>query len=227
MLHGMREDMDHVLKLDPAARSRWEVWLTYSGLHAVWLYRLAHALYTRRQRTLARVVSQFARFLTGIEIHPSAIIGRRLFIDHGAGVVIGETVIIGDDVVMYQGVTLGGTGKEKGKRHPTIGNHVLLASGAKVLGSVMIGDYAKIGAGAVVLRSVPAQATVVGIPGRVVSIGGRRVDELDQTNLPDPVADQCTMMQDRIEQLERSVMRLEASLRKQGEAETGVYHTIQ
>lgn len=212
LLERMREDIDFVLKMDPAAHSRFEVWLTYSGLHAVWMHRLAHALYRGKWFTLARVISQFSRWLTGIEIHPGAVIGRCLFIDHGTGVVIGETAEIGDYVVLYQGVTLGGTGKEKGKRHPTVGNHVLVATGAKILGSVTIGDYAKIGAGSVVLRPVPPNSTVVGIPARVVVRDGRRVDELDQINLPDPVADLFKAMQDRIDRLESRLSEAEGQL---------------
>nr|NNM91478.1 serine O-acetyltransferase [Bacilli bacterium] len=211
-LREMREDIRFVREMDPAAHSSFEVWLTYSGLHAVWLYRIAHVLYVKKWFTLARSVSQFGKFLTNIEIHPGASIGRCLFIDHGSGVVIGETTVIGDYVTIYQGVTLGGTGKEKGKRHPTVGNHVLIATGAKVLGSLTIGDYAKIGAGSVVLRSVPCNSTVVGIPARVVVLDGRRVDELDQTNLPDPISEQTSLMQDRIQVLERRLAQLESQL---------------
>ncbi|PWI58600.1 serine O-acetyltransferase [Sulfoacidibacillus thermotolerans] len=214
MFRRMREDIDFIMKMDPAAHSRLEVILTYSGVHAVWFYRLAHQLYKRKWFTIARMISQFARFLTGIEIHPGAVIGKGLFIDHGMGVVIGETAIVGDYVVLYQGVTLGGTGKEKGKRHPTIGNHVLIATGAKVLGSLTVGDYAKIGAGSVVLKSVPPHSTVVGIPGRVVAIEGRRVDELDQVDLPDPISETVQMMQDRIELLERRLAALDANMAK-------------
>ncbi len=228
MYRQMMEDIDIVMQMDPAARSRFEVWLTYAGLHAVWLYRIAHRLYVNQWYTWARAISQFARLLTGIEIHPGAVIGKGLFIDHGMGVVIGETTVIGDYVVLYQGVTLGGTGKEKGKRHPTIGNHVLIATGAKVLGSLTVGDYAKIGAGSVVLRSVPANSTVVGIPARVVVLDGRRVDELDQTNLPDPFSDQIKLMQDRIEHLERRLARLESeqSADTCGEGHAGVYSSL-
>ncbi|OAG94783.1 serine O-acetyltransferase [Ferroacidibacillus organovorans] len=214
MLQGMKEDVDHVMQLDPAARSRFEVYMTYAGLHAVWLYRIAHALHVRGVTTLARVLSQIARFFTGIEIHPGAVIGKGLFIDHGDGVVIGETAVLGDYVIMYQGVTLGGTGKERGKRHPTIGNHVLIATGAKILGSITVGDYAKIGAGSVVLKPVPPNSTVVGIPARIVVIDGRRVDEMDQTNLPDPVSEQCEMLEDRIVKLERHITELESRLCK-------------
>lgn len=160
----LKEDVQVVFERDPAARSVLEVVLCYSGLHAIWGYRIAHWFWEHDFRLIARLISQFVRFLTGVEIHPGAKIGRRLFIDHGMGVVIGETCEIGDDVTLYQGVTLGGTGKEKGKRHPTIGNNVLIASGAKVLGSFKIGDNSKIGAGSVVLREVPPNSTVVGIP---------------------------------------------------------------
>ncbi len=176
MFKRIRSDIQTVFENDPAARSLFEVVFTYSGLHAIWAHRIAHKLYTRRWFTLARVISQFSRFMTGIEIHPGAKIGNRLFIDHGMGVVIGETCEIGDDVVIYQGVTLGGTGKEKGKRHPTIGNNVVIASGAKVLGSFKVGDQSNIGANSVVLKEVPPNSTVVGIPGRIVKQDGRRVD---------------------------------------------------
>ncbi|MHB1628252.1 MAG: serine O-acetyltransferase [Bacilli bacterium] len=216
MFSRMFQDIEVVMKMDPAARSRFEVFLTYAGLHAVWLHRIAHRCYRLGWFTLARAIAQFGRFMTGIEIHPGAVIGRGLFIDHGMGVVIGETAVVGDYVVLYQGVTLGGTGKEKGKRHPTIGNHVLIATGAKVLGSLTVGDYAKIGAGSVVLRSVPPNATVVGIPARVVVLDGRRVDELDQVNLPDVVDETCRALEKRIESLEKQLAELETRV-----AETG------
>lgn len=206
MLRFIKEDINNALEKDPAASGFWDVLLTYPGLHAVWFYRLAHVLWKKELRVLAKLISNFARFLTGIEIHPGARIGRRLLIDHGAGVVIGETCEIGDDVTIYQGVTLGGTGKEKGKRHPTIGNHVLIATGAKILGSMKIGDYSKIGAGSVVLREVPPYSTVVGIPGRIVIRDGLRVtDELDQVNLPDPVADMVRTMQYQIDILKKEI----------------------
>src|SRR3954447_24789744 len=160
MFRNLKEDIKVIFEQDPAARSYIEVILTYSGLHAIWSHRLAHTLHKRKFYFLARVVSQVSRFFTGIEIHPGAVIGKGLFIDHGMGVVIGETCEIGDDVILYQGVTLGGTGKEKGKRHPTIGNKVVISSGAKVLGSFTVGDHARIGANAVVLREVPANSTV-------------------------------------------------------------------
>lgn len=171
----LKKDIRVVFERDPAAKSTLEVIFCYSGLHAIWLHRISHALFTHGWIVAARLVSNFCRFLTGIEIHPGAKIGDGLFIDHGTGIVIGETAEIGKNVTPYQGVTLGGTGKEKGKRHPTIGNNVVIATGAKVLGSFKVGDHAKIGAGSVVLKEVPPYATVVGIPGRVVVLHGVRV----------------------------------------------------
>lgn len=200
MFKRIKSDIQTVFENDPAARSLFEVVFTYSGLHAIWAHRIAHKLYTRRWFTLARIISQCSRFMTGIEIHPGAKIGNRLFIDHGMGVVIGETCEIGDDVVIYQGVTLGGTGKEKGKRHPTIGNNVVIASGAKVLGSFKVGDQSNIGANSVVLREVPSNSTVVGIPGRIVKQDGRRVDRLSH-QLPDPIVDSIRYMQTEIDRL--------------------------
>lgn len=170
MFKTLRSDIRCVLDRDPAARNGFEVFLCYPGFHAVLWHRVAHFFHSHRCKLLARCISSLTRFFTGIEIHPGAVIGKRLFIDHGMGVVIGETTVIGDDVTIYQGATLGGTGKETGKRHPTIGNHVTIATGAKVLGPFTVGDGAKIGAGAVVLKEVPPHATVVGIPGRVVKI---------------------------------------------------------
>jgi serine O-acetyltransferase len=206
MFKLLREDIAVVFDQDPAARSAMEIVLTYAGLHAIWGHRLAHWLWVKRRRFLARSVSQFCRFLTGIEIHPGAKIGRRFFIDHGTGVVIGETCEIGNDVTLFQGVTLGGTGKEKGKRHPTVGNNVLVASGAKVLGAITIGDNSKIGAGSVVLNDVPENSTVVGIPGKVVRQNGVKVKrDLDHRNLPDPVGDICKEMSRQIEELEKEV----------------------
>ena len=176
----LKKDIRVIFERDPAAKSTLEVLLCYSGLHAIWLHRISHALFVRGWIVSARLVSNFGRFLTGIEIHPGATIGEGLFIDHGTGVVIGETAEIGKNVTLYQGVTLGGTGKEKGKRHPTIGNNVVVASGAKVLGSFKVGDHAKIGAGSVVLKEVPPYATVVGIPGRIVVLHGKRVHNQDE-----------------------------------------------
>ncbi|HHY32729.1 MAG TPA: serine O-acetyltransferase [Firmicutes bacterium] len=211
MFERIREDIKAVFERDPAAKNVLEVILCYPGLHAIIGYRIAHFFYQRRMFVIARLISHAVRFLTGIEIHPGARIGRRLFIDHGMGVVIGETAEIGDDVTIYQGVTLGGTGKEKGKRHPTIGNRVVIAAGAKVLGSFEVGDEAKIGAGAVVLRPVPAGATVVGVPGKVVSRYGKRVPgiDLDHQNLPDPVQAALEALTRRIEELEERLESLE------------------
>ena len=171
----LKKDIRVIFERDPAAKSTLEVIFCYSGLHAIWMHRISHALFERGWIVSARLVSNFCRFLTGIEIHPGAKIGDGLFIDHGTGIVIGETAEIGKNVTLYQGVTLGGTGKEKGKRHPTIGNNVVVATGAKVLGSFKVGDHAKIGAGSVVLKEVPPYATVVGIPGRVVVLHGKRI----------------------------------------------------
>lgn len=209
MFRHFQSDIQAVFENDPAARSRFEVVFTYSGLHAIWAHRIAHPLYRRGWFTAARMVSQVSRFMTGIEIHPGAQIGERLFIDHGMGVVIGETCEIGDDVVIYQGVTLGGTGKEKGKRHPTIGNNVVIGSGAKVLGSFQVGEFSNIGSNAVVLREVPTNCTVVGNPGRVVKRNGERVgDRLDHTQLPDPVIEMFRTMQKEIDDLKSELKQL-------------------
>ena len=196
------EDVAAVRERDPAARSDVEVMLLYSGVHAMLAYRVAHKLYVNKKFLPARAVSQLARFLTGIEIHPGATIGKRLMIDHGSGVVIGETCIIGDDCTLYQGVTLGGTGKDTGKRHPTLGNNVMVGAGAKVLGPFRIGDGAKIAAGAVVLKEVPAGATAVGIPAKVVRQDGERVEEqLDQIHIPDPISQQLSELEAKIAEL--------------------------
>ncbi|MGO4548941.1 serine O-acetyltransferase [Paenibacillus sp. 2TAB23] len=209
MFRHFRSDIQAVFENDPAARSRFEVVFTYSGLHAIWAHRIAHPLYRKGWFTIARMISQVSRFMTGIEIHPGARIGDRLFIDHGMGVVIGETCEIGDDVVIYQGVTLGGTGKEKGKRHPTIGNNVVIGSGAKVLGSFQVGEFSNIGSNAVVLREVPTNCTVVGNPGRVVKRNGERVaDRLDHTQLPDPVIEMFRTMQKEIDELKTELKQL-------------------
>lgn len=206
MLRKLRTDIETVIENDPAARNKFEVIFTYSGLHAIWAHRIAHICYRKRLFTLARVISQISRFFTGIEIHPGAQIGERLFIDHGMGVVIGETCVIGDNVVIYQGVTLGGTGKEKGKRHPTIGNNVVIGSGAKVLGSFTVGHNSNIGSNSVVLREVPEFCTVVGNPGRIVRQNGEKVkDRLDHTNLPDPIIEMLRDMQNEIDRLKQLV----------------------
>lgn len=212
MLKQLQDDIGNVLKLDPAARSRLEVLLCYPGIHAVLFHRGAHWLWVHGRLLLARFVSQLGRFLTGIEIHPAAEIGERLFIDHGGGVVIGETTVIGDDVTLYQGVTLGGTGKQGGKRHPTVGNRVIVGTGAQVLGPLVIGDDAKIGAGAIVIKDVPAQTTVVGNPGRPVAISGRRVTgpDIEHTRLPDPVAESLEALNARVNELERQMQAARA-----------------
>jgi serine O-acetyltransferase len=205
---NIRRDFHAALSMDPAATSRLEVALTYSGFHALLFYRLAHWLWKHRIPFLPRALSQFARFLTGIEIHPGATIGAGLFIDHGMGVVIGETTEIGDNVTLFQGVTLGGTGKQRGKRHPTIGSHVVVGAGAKVLGPITIGDYVKIGANSVVLQNVPDHSTVVGIPGRIVRIKDERVaDEalMDHIHIPDPIADKLIDLQVQIDELKKSM----------------------
>ena len=232
----LKKDIRVVFERDPAARSVWEVIFCYSGLHAIWMHRISHALYLRGWVLLPRVISNFCRFLTGIEIHPGATIGEGLFIDHGTGIVIGETAELGRNVTLYQGVTLGGTGKEKGKRHPTIGNNVVVASGAKVLGSFTVGDHAKIGAGSVVLKPVPAYATVVGIPGRIVVMNGERVrdqqlkdariavdaelQEIEEENdvdlchdkLPDPEEEMIQCLLRTMQRLEKKVDELEKQL---------------
>jgi serine O-acetyltransferase len=207
MLRAIREQIQTIFREDPAAKSVLEVFLCYPGFHAILLHRLAHKLYTMNVPLLPRVISQFSRTLTGIEIHPGAKIGRRFFIDHGMGVVIGETAEIGDDVLLYQGVTLGGTGKERGKRHPTVGNHVVVGTGAKVLGNIRVGDCVKIGAGSVVVHPVPDHSTVVGIPGRVVRIAGEPVPEqtLEHGQLPDPEAQEIDELRQRIGELEAQV----------------------
>lgn len=212
MFKRIRNDIQAVFERDPAAKNIFEVLLCYPGLHAMWVHRIAHWLYLRHRFVLARIFSQTARFFTGIEIHPGATIGEGLFIDHGSGVVIGETAEIGDHVTIFQGVTLGGTGKEKGKRHPTIGNHVIISAGAKILGSFTVGDHAKIGAGAVVLHPVPPNSTVVGVPGRVVVQDGVRVGhELDHADMPDPVAKMFQCLQHKVIALEQRLESLESS----------------
>jgi serine O-acetyltransferase len=207
MFRVIREQIDTIFREDPAARSVLEIVLCYPGFHAALLHRTAHWLYRRDVPLAPRVISQIARLLTGIEIHPGATIGRRFFIDHGMGVVIGETAEIGDDVLIYQGVTLGGTGNEQGKRHPTVGNNVVIGTGAKVLGSIRIGNNCKIGAGSVVVRPVPDNSTVVGIPGRVVR---QRAPEgvLDHGMLPDPEGQEINVLKHRVTELEILVQAL-------------------
>ena len=205
------ETLNAYQKRDPAARSKLEIFLLYAGVHATLYHRLAHWLYRHKLLFLARCVSQWSRFWTGIEIHPGAVIGRRLVIDHGTGIVIGETTQLGDDVLLYQGVTLGGTGKDTGKRHPTLGNNVLVGAGAKVLGPITIHDNARIAAGAVVLQEVPEGATAVGVPAQIVRVNGEKVhhyvDEVDQTSVENPTLK-------RLEDLTRRVNELEKQLQK-------------
>jgi serine O-acetyltransferase len=207
MFQAIREQIDTVFRRDPAARSVLEIVLCYPGFHAVLLHRMAHRLYGAGWFLPARMVSQFSRTMTGIEIHPGATIGRRFFIDHGMGVVIGETAEIGDDVLLYQGVTLGGTGKVTGKRHPTLGNGVVVGTGAKILGNIRIGDLSKVGAGSVVVRAVPDRSTVVGIPGRVVG-NLDPTDALEHGNLPDPQGQLIDELARRVAELEATVKRL-------------------
>jgi serine O-acetyltransferase len=208
MFNTIREQIDTVFRRDPAARSTLEIVLCYPGFHAVLLHRIAHRIYGGGWFTLARVVSQWSRSLTGVEIHPGARIGRRFFIDHGMAVVIGETTEIGDDVLLYQGVTLGGTGKGAGKRHPTIGDGVVIGAGAKILGNIRIGDHAKVGAGSVVVRPVPDHSTVVGVPGRVVGGADSDEDALEHGKLPDPEGQAIDELTRRVAQLENMVREL-------------------
>ena len=208
MFKNLRYDIKTIKERDPAARSSLEVFLLYPGIWALLFHRLNHFLYRHKFFFLARLISQLVRFFTGIEIHPGAKIGRGLFIDHGMGVVIGETTEIGDDVTIYQGVTLGGTGKDKGKRHPTIGNNVLIGAGAKILGPFKVGDNAKIASNAVVLSEVEADSTCVGVPGRIVRRGGSRIDNLDHVHMPDPVSQEFCRMLVKIEALEKELAEL-------------------
>lgn len=206
MLDIINKDLQSAMDHDAAARNKFEVILTYSGFHAIVMYRFAHFLHVHNYKFLARVISQLTKFFTGIEIHPGAQIGHGVFIDHGEGVVVGETTVIGNNVVLYQGVTLGGTGKDKGKRHPTIEDCVMISAGAKVLGPFTVGRNAKIGAGSIVLKEVPPNATVVGIPGRVVKIDGERIDDLNQ-DLPDPVKDDIAKLKAEIDALKKIVLQ--------------------
>ena len=206
----INEDIKAVLNRDPAARNGLEVLLCYPGIWALIFHKPAHWLYLHNFKLIARLISQIARFLTGIEIHPGATIGHRCFIDHGMAVVIGETAEVGDDVTIYQAVTLGGTGKDTGKRHPTIGNNVVISSGAKVLGPFKVGDHSKIGAGSVVLEAVPPNCTVVGITGKIVRRGGTKMEDLNQTDLPDPIAVELECLRRRIVMLENKLRELDA-----------------
>jgi len=211
LLAQIREDVNHVMKLDPAARSRLEVFLCYAGLHAVWGYRVTHWFWNHGFLLLGRWFSQVVRFWTGIEIHPGAEIGRRLFIDHGSGVVIGETAIVGNDVTLYQGVTLGGTGKERGKRHPTIEDDVVIGDGAKVLGNITVGRNCRIGAGSVVLRSVPENSTVVGVPGHIIFRDGERVVITDPKQINDPLSEALAAVATEVSKLRERMQELEGT----------------
>jgi len=216
----IRETVETVKERDPAARSTAEVLMLYSGVHAIMAHRVAHKLYKNGKYFSARAISQAARFVTGIEIHPAAQIGKRFFIDHGMGVVIGETAEIGDDCTIYQGVTLGGTGKDVGKRHPTLGNNVMVGAGAKVLGPVLIGSNSKIAANAVVLHEVPENSTAVGIPAKVVKRNGRKVrNDLDQIHIPDPVAQEIARLETALKSLESRVKAL--SVPQESEPDNG------
>lgn len=205
MFKQLREDISCVKSRDPAARSLMEILLLYPGLKAIRAHRLAYKLYNRNMFFAARWISQRASKKTGIEIHPAVKVGKRFFIDHGTGVVIGETAVIGDDVTIYQGVTLGGTGKDTGKRHPTIGNNVMIGAGAKVLGPLVIGDNSRIAAGAVVLNDIPPNSTAVGVPARIVKKDGMRIDELDQIHVPDPIAQEITRLEGEIAELKNQI----------------------
>lgn len=228
MLDQIKTDIDAVMHRDPAAKTRLEAALCYPGLHAIWLHRLAHKLYLKGWVLIPRLLNTFSRFLTGIDIHPGATLGPGLFIDHGMGLVIGETAELGSNVTLYQGVTLGGTGKEKGKRHPTIGDNVVVSSGAKVLGSFTVGSNSKIGAGSVVLKEVPPNSVVVGVPGRIVTKDGVRIAASDMSNpdsmidlnhnqLPDPVADYEDRLADYMVRMDSRLEELEEIIKKHRE----------
>jgi serine O-acetyltransferase len=224
---SIREDIAAVLDRDPAARSRLEVVLCYPGLHALWNQRITHWLWNHHLRLLARWLSQVARLATGIEIHPASQIGHRFFIDHGMGVVIGETAIVGDDVTLFQGVTLGGTGKEKGKRHPTIGNSVVIGAGAKVLGNIRIGDNCRVGAGSVLLRDVAQDSTVVGVPGHVVLRHGKRVVITDPKQITDPLSDALHAVASQVKDLKRRVQKLEGKEPPDADVPDGIEDIIE
>jgi serine O-acetyltransferase len=202
LFHRIREDIASVMERDPAARSALEIMLCYPGLWAVWIHRVSHALWGARLRLAARMLSQLGRFLTGVDIHPGAHLGRRLFIDHATGVVIGETAIVGDDVTMYQGVTLGGTGKEHGKRHPTICDNVFIGNNANVLGNITVGENSRVGAGSVVLADVPPNSTVVGVPAHIVYRNGERVLITDPHEIKDPLSDALIALAARVDEME-------------------------
>ena len=208
MFAQIKKDIDSIMLRDPAAKTRLEAALCYPGLHAIWLHRIAHHFYLKGWVVFPRLINTFSRFLTGIDIHPGAKLGPGLFIDHGMGLVIGETAELGSNVTLYQGVTLGGTGKEKGKRHPTIGNNVLIGTGAKVLGPIKVGDNSRIAANSVVLREIPEDSTAVGIPARVVRIAGQKVNfagEVDQVSVADPVSAELAALRSEVEELKKAL----------------------
>lgn len=214
-----RKEIKATFERDPAATNFLEVLLTYSGLHALILHKIAHRLHALKVPFFPRMLSQSAKWFTGIEIHPGATIGEGFFIDHGMGVVIGETSLIGDNVTIFQGVTLGGTGKERGKRHPTLGNNIVVGAGAKILGNVTIGDNVQIGANAVVIKDVPPNSTVVGVPGRIVKIEGKKIAgiSLDHTSLPDPIAQSLDRLQGEIDHIEEEIKSHREKKRKENE----------
>ena len=221
------EDIRTVVERDPAPRSRAEVLLCYSGLHAVWLHRIAHWLWIHNFYLGSRWLSQIGRFLTGIEIHPGAQVGRRLFIDHGMGVVIGETSIVGDDVTLYQGVTLGGTGKERGKRHPTVRDNVVVGAGAKILGNITVGRNSRIGAGSVVLRNIPDDSTVVGVPGHIIFRDGKRVVITDPKQINDPLSEALALVATEVNRLRERVHKLEGTEVASGDSTASLQHIIE
>jgi serine O-acetyltransferase len=223
----IREDISNVMEHDPAAKSRIEVFLCYSGLHAVWFYRLNHWLWNHGCLLLGRFSSQLARWLTGIEIHPGANIGRRLFIDHGMGVVIGETAEVGDDVTLYQGVTLGGTGKQHGKRHPTLEDGVVVGGGAKILGNITIGKNCRIGAGSVVLRNVPDNSTVVGVPAHIIFRDGKRVVIIDPKQINDPLSEALAAVANEVDKLRARIHALEGSEDKSQTLSRSLQHIME
>ena len=218
MFKQLKEDINLIKELDPAARNTFEILVTYSGLHAVWYYRLSHFFYKHSMFTVARMISQWARFWTGIEIHPGATIGKGLFIDHGMGVVIGETAEIGDNCLLYQGVTLGGTGKDKGKRHPTLGDNVMVGAGAKVLGPFKVGNNVKIAANAVVLEAIPDNSTAVGVPARIVKLNGVKINPkdniCDQIHIPDPVSQEMCQLHKQVQKLKKELNACERAITK-------------
>src|ERR1700751_4488218 len=227
LLSLIREDVTNVMDHDPAAKSRLEVFFCYAGLHAVWFYRMNHWLWDHGLFLVARWLSQVARLLTGIEIHPGAKIGRRLFIDHGMGVVIGETSIIGDDVTLYQGVTLGGTGKEHGKRHPTLEDGVVVGGGAKILGNITVGKNCRIGAGSVVLRNFPEDSAVVGVPGHIIFREGKRVVITDPKQINDPLSEALAAVATEVDKLRLRVRKLEGFEEQRGPVSAALQHIME